>query len=152
MSDCIFESHQLWQSGFSRVYSNSFCSCSFEHKIIKIGGSSHKMYKNNSEFSRVFDNSECPYEKDRETYRMHLEYMYSSLWGESTCFNLFSFGMIGVCFKLTVTWTACLFVYEDISHCYFQGTILQISSDLLLGLVVCIDVCGSQIFISNSGD
>ena len=25
--DCIFEIHQLWQSGFSRVYSNSYCSC-----------------------------------------------------------------------------------------------------------------------------
>ena len=25
--DCIFEIHQLWQSGFSRVYSNSCCSC-----------------------------------------------------------------------------------------------------------------------------
>ena len=30
VSDCIFEIHQLWQSGFSRVYSNSCCSCSFE--------------------------------------------------------------------------------------------------------------------------
>ena len=27
--DCIFEIHQLWQSGFSRVYSNSCWSCSF---------------------------------------------------------------------------------------------------------------------------
>ena len=27
--DCIFEIHLLWQSGFSRVYSNSCCSCSF---------------------------------------------------------------------------------------------------------------------------
>ena len=35
--DCIFEIHQLWQSGFSRVYSNSCCSCSFESEIIKIG-------------------------------------------------------------------------------------------------------------------
>ena len=35
--DCIFEIHQLWQSGFSRVYSNSYCSCSFESEIIKIG-------------------------------------------------------------------------------------------------------------------
>ena len=26
----IFEIHQLWQSGFSRVYSNCCCSCSFE--------------------------------------------------------------------------------------------------------------------------
>ena len=47
VSDCIFEIHQLWQSGFSRVYSNCCCSCSFEPKIIKIGLSSHKMYSNN---------------------------------------------------------------------------------------------------------
>ena len=45
--DCIFEIHQLWQSGFSRVYSNCCCSCSFEAEIIKIGQSSHKMYSNN---------------------------------------------------------------------------------------------------------
>ena len=45
--DCIFEIHQLWQSGFSRVYSNSCCSCSFEIEIIKIDQSSHKMYSNN---------------------------------------------------------------------------------------------------------
>ena len=45
--DCIFELHQLWQSGFSRVYSNCCCSCSFEPEIIKIGQSSHKMYSNN---------------------------------------------------------------------------------------------------------
>ena len=47
MSDWIFESHQLWQSGFSWVYSNCCCSCSFEREIIKIGQSSHKMYSNN---------------------------------------------------------------------------------------------------------
>ena len=29
--DCIFEIHQQWQSGFSKVYSNCCCSCSFEH-------------------------------------------------------------------------------------------------------------------------
>ena len=44
--DCIFEIHQLWQLGFSKVYSNSCCSCSFEREIIKIGQSSHKMYSN----------------------------------------------------------------------------------------------------------
>ena len=44
---CIFEIHQLWQSGFSRVYSNCCCSCSFEREIIRIGQSSHKMYSNN---------------------------------------------------------------------------------------------------------
>ena len=45
--DCIFEIHQLWQSGWSRVYSNSCCSRSFEPEIIKSGQSSHKMYDNN---------------------------------------------------------------------------------------------------------
>ena len=45
--DCVFEIHQLWQSGFSRVYSNCCSSCSFEPEIIKIGQSSHKMYINN---------------------------------------------------------------------------------------------------------
>ena len=45
--DWIFEIHQLWQSGFSRVYSNCCCSCSFEPEIIKIDQSSHKMYSNN---------------------------------------------------------------------------------------------------------
>ena len=47
--DCIFEIHQLWQSGFSRVYSNCCCSCLFEVEIIKIGQSSHEMYSNESE-------------------------------------------------------------------------------------------------------
>ena len=46
--NCIFESHQLWQSGFNRVYSNCCCSCSFEPEIIKIGQSSHKMYNNSN--------------------------------------------------------------------------------------------------------
>ena len=44
--DWIFAIHQLWQSGFSRVYSNCRCSCWFEAEIIKIGQSSHKMYNN----------------------------------------------------------------------------------------------------------
>ena len=46
VSDCIFEIQQLWQSGFSRVYSNCCCSCSFEPEIIKIVQPSHKMYSN----------------------------------------------------------------------------------------------------------
>ena len=45
--DCIFEIHQLWQWGFSRVYSDCCCRCSFEPEIIKIVQSSHKMYSNN---------------------------------------------------------------------------------------------------------
>ena len=31
----LFEIHQLWQLGFSRVYSNCCYSCSFEPEIIK---------------------------------------------------------------------------------------------------------------------
>ena len=34
--DCVFEIHQLWQSGFSMLYSNCCCSCSFEREIIKM--------------------------------------------------------------------------------------------------------------------
>ena len=48
VSDCIFENHQLWQSGFSRVDSNSCSSCSFEPEIVEIGQSSYKMYNNNT--------------------------------------------------------------------------------------------------------
>ena len=44
--DCIFEIHQLWQSSFSRVYSNYCCSYWFEPEIIKIGQSSYKMGSN----------------------------------------------------------------------------------------------------------
>ena len=47
VSDCIFDIHQLWQSGFSREYSNSCFRCSFEPEIIKISQSSHKLYRNN---------------------------------------------------------------------------------------------------------
>ena len=72
VSDCIFEIHQLWQSGFSRVYSNSFCSCWFEPKIIKIGQSSHKMYSNNivnfQESMKILN----PNEKSLENYCIHL--------------------------------------------------------------------------------
>ena len=57
--DCIFEIHQLWQSG--RGYSNCCCNCSFEAEIIKICQSSHKMHSNNSEFPRVYNNFKCLY-------------------------------------------------------------------------------------------
>ncbi len=45
--DCIFEINQVWQSDFSRVHSNSCCSCSFEPEIIKNGQSSQTVYSNN---------------------------------------------------------------------------------------------------------
>ena len=70
VSDCIFEIHKPWQSGFSRVYSNCCCSCSFKPEIIKIGRSSYKMYSNNilnfQESTLIFD--AC--KKSLETYWM----------------------------------------------------------------------------------
>ena len=75
--DCIFEIDQLWQSGFSRVYSNCGCSCSFKPEIIRIGQSSHKMYSNNILiFSRVYDNFKCLYQKILELYWRHHVYIY----------------------------------------------------------------------------
>ena len=47
LPDYIFKINQLWQSSFSRVYSNCCCSCLFEPEILKIGHSSHTMYGNN---------------------------------------------------------------------------------------------------------
>ena len=73
--DCIFEIHQLWQSGFSRVHSNCCCSCSFEPEIIKIGQSSHKIYSNNiltfQESTTILNAST----KSLETYWMHQVYL-----------------------------------------------------------------------------
>ena len=70
--------HQLWQSGFSRVYSNCCCSCSFEPKIIKIGQSFHKMYRNNilnfPESTTILN--ACTKTKGLETYWMYHVYIY----------------------------------------------------------------------------
>ena len=67
--DCIFEIHQLWQSGFSRVYYNSCCRCSFEPEIIKISQSSHNMCSNKilnfQEFTTIL--KDCR-KKSLETY------------------------------------------------------------------------------------
>ena len=73
VSDCIFEIHQLWQSGFSRVYSYSWYSCSFEPEIIKIGQSSRKMHSNNIlnyQVSTTILNNYTK-KKRRETYWKH---------------------------------------------------------------------------------
>ena len=71
--DSIFEIHQLWQSGFSSVYSNSCCSCSFGPEIIEIGPSSHNIYSNiilNFQESTTILIAHT--KKRLETYHMHL--------------------------------------------------------------------------------
>ena len=76
VSDCIFEILQLWQSGFSRVYSNCCSSCSFEPEIIKLCQSSYKLYSNNIlNFQESTTNFKCPHENSLEVYRMPLVYI-----------------------------------------------------------------------------
>ena len=50
--DCIFEIHQLWKSGFSRVYSNSCCSYSFKlvNHLIKCIAITYWIFKNLRQF------------------------------------------------------------------------------------------------------
>ena len=73
--DYIFEINQLWQSGFSVVYSNSYYGGSFEPEIINVGQSSHNIYSNNIvnvQESTTFLNS-CT--KSLETYWLHHVYI-----------------------------------------------------------------------------
>ena len=74
--DSISEIHQLWKSGFSRVYSNSWCCCFFEPEIIKIGQSSHKISSNDIQNFQVYDNFKCLYKKSLETHWRHHVYIY----------------------------------------------------------------------------
>ena len=70
--DCILEIHQLWQSGFSRVYSNCCCNCLYEPEIIKIGQSSHKVYRNNIvNFPESTSILNASIKKSLETYWRH---------------------------------------------------------------------------------
>ena len=69
--DLIFRIHQLWQSGFSRVYSNCCCSCLFEPEIIKIGQLSHKMYSNNIVHFQESTTVLNAWTKNLETYWRH---------------------------------------------------------------------------------
>ena len=89
VSTCIFEIDQLWQSGFSRVYSNFFCSCSFKPEIIKIGLSAHKMYRNNIvNFQESATILNACTKKSRKTYWIHHVYnvIYSTMWNAKASF------------------------------------------------------------------
>ena len=79
--DCIFEIHQLWQSCFSRVYSNSRCSSSFEPGMIKLGQSSHMMYSHNIvNFQESTTILNACIKKSLETYWRH-----HVCWSTVTC-------------------------------------------------------------------
>ena len=78
--DCIFEIHQLWQSGFCRMYSNCCCSRWFEAEIIKIGLSSHKIYNNNILDFQKFPTILNACTKSLETYWRYLVYVWKCPW------------------------------------------------------------------------
>ena len=76
-SDCIFEIHQLFQSGFNRVYSNSSCSSWFEAEIIKNGQSSYKMYINN--ILNFQESTTITYACKKKVWK-YIYIYYSSIW------------------------------------------------------------------------
>ena len=91
----IFEIPQLWQSGFSRVYSNSCSSSSFEPKIIKIGLSFHKMHSNN-----ILNFQEST------TILMSVQKSLESHWMYHVC------ALPGIyCFLTTLGWTWLIVIY-----------------------------------------
>ena len=95
--DCIFEIHQLWQSGFSMVYSNCCYSCLFEPEIIKTAQSSHNMYSNNIlNFLESTTISNAHTKKSLETYRMYLVSIYKTANSDWWNFVIFLFfGLVG---------------------------------------------------------
>ena len=83
---CIFENHQLWQSVFSRVYSNCCYRCSFEPEIIRIGQSSHKIYSNNIVNFQESTPTLNACTKSLETYWMrHICMYYTNLYAQTEC-------------------------------------------------------------------
>ena len=96
VSECIFEIHLLWQSGFSRMYSNSCCSFWFEPEIIKISQSSHQMYSNkilNFQGSTIILNA-CT-KKSQDTYWMHHipKFLFLSLFPVDQVSHPFMYGL-----------------------------------------------------------
>ena len=73
--DCIFEVHQLWQSGFSRVYSNCCCSCSFEPEIIKLVCRLIRCIAITYWILKGLPQYQMPAQKSMETYWMHHVYL-----------------------------------------------------------------------------
>ena len=123
LPDCIFEIHELWQSGFSRVYSNCCRSCSFEREIIKFGQSSYKMNSNtmlNFQESTTILNA-CT--KSLQTYWMHPIYIYIYI---SVC----------VCVSIYIYIYIYIHPHLDIYVCVF------------VCVCVCVCVCVQQFFVN----
>ena len=116
VSDCIFEIHQPWKSGFSRMYSNCCCSCSFEAEIIKIGQSSHKMYCNKilncQESTTILNTSTKKSGNLLKTLRIFIyincidEYVYMYM-----CLCIYVHTYVNICIRLYICVYVSIYVY-----------------------------------------
>ena len=129
-SDCIFEIPQLWQSGFSRVYSNCCCSCSFEPEIIRISQSSHKMYSNNT----------VNFQESTTLLNAHSKKVWKLI--VCTSYDLFLLQYL-ISFILIVIFT----IYQIMKHLFIFVTVLE----LVMKFIV-IFCRGLKFFCSWGGD
>ena len=119
--DFIFEIHHLWQSGFSRVYSNCCCAGSFEPEIIKFCQSSHKMYHNNIESSCVYNNVKCLYKKVWKLINgFSFIYIYIYIYAARSFLTLLKSVSIAYCFwpvlqSVASVWTEVMLVRSCLS-------------------------------------
>ena len=116
--DWIFEIHQVWQSGFSRVYSVCCCSCWFEPEIIKIGQSSQNMYSN----KRAYENFKCQYKKCLKTYwRHHVIYIYIYIYEPYTHKNGYKHTYICIyaCVRVYIYIYIYIYIYEYLYVCIY---------------------------------
>ena len=129
VSDSIFEIHQLWQSGFSRVYSNCCCSCSFEPEIIKIGQSSHRMYSNNRlNFQESTTILNACTKKSLETFWMHHVYYKADI---SDCIELFlTVLFLAIQFSIN-TWFSSIWLIDSTTLEHFSHYAITIGLSTL---------------------
>ena len=158
MSDCIFEIHQLWQSGFSRVYSNSCFSCLFGAEIIKIVLSSHNMYSNSilnfqesttilSAHTKKPGNLSCAPRTyiSYITFVIHPPLMMAQSWAEST-WEITNYGRFINQFPPNIVRSIRKFerinkkVCWQKNICYVQSNV-YIYISVYMCICVCINVC-----------
>ena len=120
VSDCIFEIDQLWQSGFSRVYSNSCCRCSFELELIKIGQSSHKMYCNDivnfQESTTILNACTKNVRKLSEVTIISLHHYISEYWMNANQMLFMITHFINQSLYLSINLSVCSYLYIILSQ------------------------------------
>ena len=137
--DCIFEIHQLWQSGFSRVYSNSCYRCWFEPEILKIGLSFHKMYCNNIMYFQESTTILNACTKNACT-KMHHVLMAGGIIVEFITF----LGILALCEMQTTSsriWSRDTMSISYDDKCYSTSTSLSLSLSIYIYIYIYIYIC-----------